>query len=530
MKNSFFLVIPLQEAKPERLKEFEQKALEQWLLELPTANPGLATRLILDYISSTNTLKMPLQLRLDVLEQMRPKVMIIEEYLRSRLISTAFPKGENDLKIMQVLVSLEREFTIGYWIVLKELTRRQVSWFQGKNLTLALQRCIKGLSSIVVSHFLMGMPIPDWVWIDLHSLYKLSVSLKKESVKVADITNLSIKSSTPEECYRQILLLYLSRPTGLMQKEILQVYGFIETLFPYFSLSSTAIESQQMQFVISTDEDKPPLVQIDMHGKRHSATLFMDLTRLLKVLEKKEKYSNQGQTRFTSMHILKNQVDTPTIELVEYLEQRWMGIELQKTAIFGDRLDRYLSIGLVPAYNFQHSSSPRNEEHDADQEMLVHSESDRLLYCVFEKSGVLSVGNLISFRKADQPMHKRSLAVINELIVAKQNGKISFGVNFLTNNYQAVNYVMANASDIDQFGKGLFYNADEQFEDASFLIVDNYMLKEGELIKMRRNQENIYLILKDKKNVGLGYWQFECQRVAAKIEKPSIPVKGFDFL
>ncbi len=529
MKNSFFLVIPVQETKPERLKEFEPKALEQWLVELPTANPGLATRLIHDYVTNSNKLKMPLQLRVDALEQMRPKVLIIEDYLRSRLIGTAFPKGENDLKILQVLASLEKEFTIGYWIVLKELTRRQVSWFQGKNLALTLQRCIKGLSSVVVSHFIMGMPIPDWVWIDLHSLYKLSVSLKKDTVKVPDSTNLSTKASSPEECYRQILLLYLSRPTGLMQKEILQVYGFIESLFPLFNVSSIAIEGQQMQFAILTDEDKPPFVQFEMHTKRDSATLYMDLTRLLKALEKKDKYITQAQTRFTSIHILKNQEEKPTLELLEYLEQRWLGVELQKAAIFGDRLDRYLSIGMALAHGLLNSSSPQHKDNANEQEILVHSESDRLLYCIFDKPGVLSVGNLISFRKADQSKQKRCLAVINEMIVAKQSGKISFGVNLLTNHYDAVNYAMVNAGDAEPLGKSLFYNADEQLDEASYLVVDNYMLKEGDLIKMQLNQENIYLILKDKKNVGLGYWQFECQRIAAKIEKSSSK-KGYDFI
>jgi len=157
VKNSFFLVIPAQEAKPERLKEFEPKALAQWLFELPTANPGLATRLIQEFLIDFNTIKMPCQLRLDALEQIRPKVLIIEEYLRTRLMKAAFPKEENDLKILQVLTSIERELTIGYWMVLKELTHRQISWFQGKNLVLALQRCIKGLNSVVLSHYLMGI-------------------------------------------------------------------------------------------------------------------------------------------------------------------------------------------------------------------------------------------------------------------------------------------------------------------------------------------------------------------------------------
>ncbi|MEQ1545381.1 hypothetical protein [Methyloglobulus sp.] len=532
MKNSFFLVIPTQETRPERLKEFEPKALEQWLFELPTANPGLATRLIQDFITDFNILKMSPQLRLDALEQMRPKVLIIEDYLRSRLIRAAFPKEENDLKILQVLTSIEREFTVGYWIVLKELSRRQGSWFQGKNLALSLQRCIKGLSSVVISHFIMGLPIPDWVWIDIHSLYKLSVTLKKESVKIADATNTLNKASSPEECYRQIILLSVSRPTGLMQKEILQVYSFIETLFPLFNLSPVAVEGQQMQYVTMIDEDKPPFLQVEMNSIRDSASLYIDFTRLYKAFEKKDKLISLTQTRFSSLHVLKNHEEKPSLELLDYLEQRWSGIELQIDAVFSDRLDRYIAIGMAPAHSLQRSNLTQNKnvgDSEAEQEILVHSESDRLLYCVFGKTGVLSVGHLISFRKSDKPGQKRSLGVVNELIVAKQSNKISFGITLLTTQYYAVDYTMANATDTSAAYKGLFYNADEQLGEASFLVVDNFMLKEGELIKMLMSKENIYLVLKGKKNVGLGYWQFECQRIAAKIDKAQ-PKKGYDFI
>lgn len=502
--------------------------MEQWLFELPTANPSLATRLIQDCITDFNALKMPFQLRLDALELMRPKVLIMEDYLRSRLIRAAFPKEENDLKILQVLASIEREFTIGYWIVLKELTHRQVSWFQGKSLVLSLQRCIKGLSSVVISHFIMGLPIPDWVWIDLHSLFKLSVKSKKESVKVPDATNLINKASTPEECYRQVLLLCLSQPTGLMQKEIPLVYSFIESLFPLFSLGKEAVPGQAMQYAIMTDEDKPPFAQIEMNTVRDSATLYLDFTKLYKALENKGKFVSQTETRFASIH-MKNHEEKPTAELLDYLEQRWSGIELQKEAVFGDRLDRYLAIGIASAHGLK-SSELSQDNSEVAQEILVHSESDRLLFCVFNKTGILSVGNLVSFRKVDQPAQKRSLGVVNELIVAKQSGKISFGVSLLTTRYHSVCYTMANTAEASSANKGLFYNDDEQIAEASFLVVDNFMLKEGDFIKMLMDQENISLALKGRKNVGLGYWQFECQRIAERIDSPAKPKKGYDFI
>ncbi len=532
MKNSFFLVIPVQESRPERLKEFENKAVEQWLFELPTANPGLATRLLQDFITDLNALKVPLQIRLDVLEQIRPQVLIIEDYLRSRLLKAAFPKEENDLKILEVLALIEREYTIGYWIILKELANRPVSWFQGKNLALSLQRCIKGLSSVVISHFIMGSPVPDWVWIDLHSLHKLSIKLKKDNVRVTDSTNLANKSSSPDECYRQIALLSLAQPTGLMQKEISLVYNFIETLFPLINLSPTAIEGQQMQFVILTDEDKPPFVQSAMHSASDSATQYLDLTKLYKAFEKKNRFINQTESRFTSMHILKNHEDKPSAELLEYLEQRWSGIELHQEAVFKDRLDRYIAIGMEPAHSVQGLDTDQGwgtGRKETEHELLAHSESDRLLFCVFEKTGVLSVGNLISCRKVDQPSQKCSLGIVNELIVTKQSNKIRFGINILAKRYHAVTYSTETNTEKDAAHKGLFYNAGDEMIGASFIVVDNFMLKEEDMIKMQMGQETIHLLLKNKKNIGLGYWQFECQRIAARLDK-SQRKKGYDFI
>ena len=537
MKNSFFLVIPPQENRPDRKSEFEAKALDQWLFELPTANPGLATRMLHDFIKEFNAISMSLEIRLAALEQIRPKFLVIEDFLRSRLIQKAFPKEENDLKILQVLTSLEREFTIGYWIALKELSNRKIGWFQGKHVSLSLQRCIKGLSGVVISHFLMGMPVPDWVWIDLHSLFKLSLKLEKASVRVADDTNTINKGSSPEECYRQILLLSLSHPSGLMQKEIHLTYHFIESLFPFFSISPVAIEGQRIQFVVVTDEDKPPFREMEVDSPHYATTIYLDVTKLLKALEHKQKFSAQNETRFASMHILKSQEDKPSAELLDYLTERWAGIELQKQSPFSDRLDRMIAIGMAPAHNLQSLDSTgaiHLSQELSEQEILVHSESEKLLFSIFDKPGILTVGNLISLRKADQPINKRALAIVNELIVAKQYNKISFGLNLLASSYYGVEYFTQQSADQANLFKALFYNTDEQFGGASFLIVDNFMLKEGTKVMMRLHEETYSLLLRERTNIGLGYWQFECHRLAlggSEVKSDGgVSKKGYDFI
>jgi len=546
LKNSYFLVIPKQQKNSLRLREFEETALSSWIAELPAANMGLATRLMHDFIVESNTLEMPSQLRLNALEFLRPSVLMIEDYLRSRLIRTGFPKEENDHKILSVLVAIEREFAIGYWTVLKDLTRRTVGWFQGKNTALALQRCIKGLSSIVISHFIMGMPIPDWVWLDLHSLYKLSVKIEKNTIKIAnDVNQTANKASSAEDCYLQILLLSLVDPTGLMQKEILLVDGFIETISSLVSLKSTPVYGSDLQCLVFTDEDKPPLYQSDSTPKKDPSVLYIDFSKLQKVFEHKEKLVDVSDARFSSVQMQKNTKGKLTAELLDYLEQRWAGISLLGEPLFSDRLDRYIAIGLVATLDLQDVTDTRDK---SDLEFLVQSESERLLSCVFTQTGVLSVGSLVSFRKTDTPEHSRLLGVVDKVIVAKQSGKIIFGMRLVTPQFISVEYSQLDSSVVAEgsknsagsansaattaapevLKKGLFYGTNEQEE---YIITDTFMLKDDDVLRIHSTNDSFSATLKNRKNVGLGYWQFECVRIKEKKKHiPATNKKGYDFI
>lgn len=524
MKNSFYLVIPKQLTVNKRLKEYETKALQHWIAELPAANPGLVTRLIHDFIIEFNTIQMGAQLRLDALELLRPSVIALEDYLRARLIKTGFPKEENDIKILNLLVSIEKEFTIGYWIVLKELTQRDIGWFQGKNAALSIQRTILGLSSIVTSHFIMGMPVPDWVWLDLHSFYKLSVKIKKDTTRIADNSNQFNKKSSPEESYKQILLLSLADPTGLMQKEILLVYSFIETLVSLVGLKKEPVYGQPNQCIILTDEDKPPHYQLEVNTKMDSIALYMDFTRLYEAMDHKNKFISTTEARFSSMYLLKNAREKPSAELLDYLSLRWFNINLQQEPLFEDRLDRFISIGLASTYDLLTSQDSCDEK---AQEFLAQSASDKLLSCIFKQTGVLSVGSLISFRKAELPKNPRLLGVVDKIVVAKKNGKLYFGLQLLASQINAVTYLELDATKNDVPKKGLFYTLKEK--DAAYIITDTFILKDGDIIRLFMNNENYPIALKDRKNIGLGYWQFECMRVAEN-RKPAHTKKGYDFI
>ena len=527
MKNSFFLVIPEQQSNPGQLKLFEEAALQQWILELPTANPGLATRLFFDLTKELTRLQMDAQKRLDALEMLRPSYLIIEDYLRSRLIKIGFPKGDDEQKILNILVAIEREFAIGYWTIAQQLTKRDVGWFQGKNAVLALQRVMQGLSGIVVSHYIMSLAVPDWVWIDLHSIYKLSIKLKKETTKVPDETASQNKTSTILDSYRQILLLSLANPTGLMQKEIQQVYRFAGKISSLVQLSKTKLEGQNDQCVVLIDEDQAPFWLASSKVETDSATLYMGFEKLIKALKNNDKFANKSEARFSSIFELKNDEERLPVELLDYLELRWSGVILQGAPFFSDRLDRLFSIGLNSAHDLQNSLHPKSIK---DVEYLAESSSDKALSCKFEKQGVLSIGSMVSFRKTNLPANKRSLGVVNKVSISKNDGKVNFEIEPLAFQAHNVNFLSMGADKDAEPQKALIYGVKSEQGEKSFLIMESFMFKDDDVIQLFMKNESFPIVLRDKKNVGLGYWQFECRQVT-EVEKANNPKqKGYDFI
>jgi hypothetical protein len=530
VKNSFFLVIPEQKNEPQLLASFTDDALRQWVAELPTANPGLAARLFHELLGELISVEMPAAKRLHALELLRDSFYLIDDYLRSRLIKFGFPKGEVEKKIFGLACAIERQFTIGYWSVVKELTRRDVGWLQGKSTALAIQRTIRGLSRIVISHYMMSYPVPDWIWIDLHSLYKLAVKLDKAGSKVADHGGIFSKLSSVEDSYKQILLLSLAYPSGLMQKEFQLVYEFLEKISDFLQIETKPVAEQAVQCVILMDEDLPPafLLNAAPNDRRSdSAMLYLNLTKLGKVIKQADKLCSKDEARFSSLEVDKNNHQKLSAELFDYLMQRWQGKEPQGTVYFADRLDRYVAIGLETTYDLLETGRPGLE---SGLEIRAETDSERALSCNFDKEGVLSIGSLVSFRKIDAMPQQRSLGVVCKILLPKQDSKLIYEVMVIAAQAFPVAYQALDADADAERKKALIYGTRDQEGEKSFIIMDSFRLKDGDILRMFMGHENFPIILNGRRNIGLGYWQFECRRILDDVIPAQSKKKGYDFI
>ncbi|NOR80734.1 MAG: hypothetical protein GQ529_07865 [Methyloprofundus sp.] len=511
MKNSFFLIIPEQREHSVSLKLYEEVALQQWIDDLPVANVSLATRLLHDFIEQGNKLVMSPRKRMAYLELIRANYLVMEDEMRSRLMASGFPKSEMEHKTYSILVSMERELAIAYWIIVKSQTHRQLGWFQSKEAALAIQRLIKCLSSIVVGQYIMNLPIQEWVWIDLHSLYKLGLKIKKESTKVADESCVIHRSSSIQDSYKQIILLSLAVPSGLMPREILQVYKFTELISSLISFEPNVVVESDRKCIIFQDEDKSAEFYAKNKKILDEATLYIDFGKLYKALLKKEKFKNDIDGRYITTDLSPKEDKLP-IDLLSYLESRWHGVPLEGAKIFIDRLSRHFVLGLGSTYALQNTYDVGAMEEVS--EYLAESASEVALATEFEQSGVLSIGSLISFRKATQPEHKRSLGVVKKISILKGSKKLQFEIELLTGQAHTVMFSQLGKRKKTEKQKALIYNVKKSGEeDVSFLIVDSFMLKEYDLARLYLNEKNFPILLREKRNIGIGYWQFDCRMI-----------------
>lgn len=195
--------------------------------------------------------------------------------------------------------------------------------------------------------------------------------------------------------------------------------------------------------------------------------------------------------------------------------------------LFADRLDRLVAIGLDATHSLQ--SGMDIDGGDA-YESLAESFSDRELSCRFVKEGVLSIGSLVSIRKKNDPESRRVLGVVKKITIPRQSENIVFEVTAITPVSYAVEYINIDADPESDHYKALLYGTKTAEGEKSYIIVESFMHKNEDGMRLFMNGKDFPIILGNRKNIGLGYWQFECRQIEEKQVEQVTKKKGYDFI
>ncbi len=530
MKNLYFLSIPERENSPEQALAFRSKTLKQWIAALPTGNYGMTTRLFHDHVQLMNKTEIENEVVMEALDLLYPTFQNIHEFLLTKIIGKGFPLSSDEQKIGHLAETVAKDFFIAHWIVLQSLLNtKSPGWRQGKAIPVYIERLIRGLSQLIIIRFLLHTPTPDWIWLDLHTLYRIAEKKDKENIKIKENSKIYGAASSIKTAYKQILLIFLADPFGMTQREILQVYS--ATLewgaLTEFNLKNTT--EQAKCCVINLDEDSPPTWEDSLIAVEKSESILY-VFGLDALIQKLFDLKRRVEPKLGRFDLSLASVDNSLISnsLLQYLCDQWSGIEQEKLNLYEDKKPRLLSIGLKATH--QQLNPPTNPEEKIFADWLVTVNEDQSLRCEFDQSGQLFIGSLISSKRVDLDNAKRLLGIVRRIWMGRMDGAVHFEIDVLTTQVIAAGIQPLNAkADFQVYQRALLFFTVTETQQKGSVILESQKLKNGSKVQILMQNDSATVVLDNRHSIGLGYTQFECIPIAHE-KQEILPPQGYDFL
>ncbi|TNF33118.1 MAG: hypothetical protein EP312_10125 [Gammaproteobacteria bacterium] len=215
------LRIPKQDRDALSFCKADPAAFEEWISHLPVANLGETSRLLYQAVTELNHTKLGPDVRLALLEQLRPRVYQACKGLAKHFLNQPLVMPARTRNISQLAQVLQNELATGYAIVAAQGRGLKLS-FRGKAIDLAtpLHRAITEFSQVLLRSYMLFQPVPAGLWHSLHQLYLFALQENQADAAIEDNSNPSSTALSIRQAYVRALLLGSARVNQLRQHDL----------------------------------------------------------------------------------------------------------------------------------------------------------------------------------------------------------------------------------------------------------------------------------------------------------------------
>lgn len=285
--------------------------LKQWLHSLPKANTGEYSRQLYVALTELNQLQIAEDVRLQLLELLRPEVALITKQLDNTHLLKSVILDQRSTKIAKLCQAMQQHLSIGYKHIVNALQHKRSA-----HLATAIQRAIQSLYTVLARAYLVYSPVPPGIWFELHQLYGLAYTHQIHNAKVKDPLLNSLTEQSLVEAYSCALLLGCAHANQLRQRDILQL---VEKLPQWSQLTSLqSIDEPSSLFVVALTSDTPPRYKSLLNLQGHHSLIGFNTSSLVSSL-KAITASSTSEPQAKQPATLVNQQRN----LLEHLEQAW---------------------------------------------------------------------------------------------------------------------------------------------------------------------------------------------------------------
>lgn len=264
--------------------------LRAWLQQLPKANTGEYSRLLFQALTELSKLRAAPELRIQLLEQIRPEVVQLTKQLeRSHLLSSVILNSRAN-RVANLCRTLQHLLTSGYKQVVADCQRKRSGL-----LALAIQRTLHGLFATLARAYLTYRSVPAGLWFEIHQMYRLAAYHRLQDQHVKDPLLVSVSSQSLGQAYCCALLLGCARANQMRQSDIQTLVRVLPRWADQARLQAIDLEDSLFAAALATDTPPRYKALLNLDGRRH--TLGLNTHKLAATIGAELDAREQGEPR-----------------------------------------------------------------------------------------------------------------------------------------------------------------------------------------------------------------------------------------
>jgi hypothetical protein len=283
----------LPELSPSAAPQFVDAAsCKAWLQQLPLANVGAAQQDLLDELEEFNSFPTSAGNRLGVLETVREAVSFVQIEQAKRFMNRPLPMADAEKTVFEDTIELWEQMRLGYQRCLEAALGRDAG--MRAQAALITQRLGAYIGLKMFHHHRAYRQLSPGDWRALHEAYAHAERLGVAEEAVKDYLNRDIHDTSPRVAYARAVLMAMSNPQELVQRQL---------TFVAFLLERWAVKLEVSQSPVAEEKGVLPLVA-DLAGDRcpsrgdlkAAEPRFLDTRKLAKSLRNRVGLLRKGES------------------------------------------------------------------------------------------------------------------------------------------------------------------------------------------------------------------------------------------
>jgi len=497
--HTHFLSIPVRSAQPEVWATLNPKETKIWAKRLPTANHTQMAEILLARLQQLNLVEAQPADLFECTELLRPAIYQLLNHYAEKPIGKKFPLSEENGQLSQLLLSISIELTTSYWSITSHLVKSPPKSLKKLGPTI-VQRTLSGLGQVILLSYLHKRAEPVGIWLDIHQLF---IHFRHDSDKaVNDKVARELPKTSISANYKQLLLLRLAQPYGLLKTEIIELFFLLEKWSDLIELNILDNNPTKNNSTCLID------FQQDSSASWQPYLGHIDLSNLLRLLSDHEEFVDDTIGRFETT-TEKTAQQTISHGLIQHLEKSWNGQHHVAENLFEADSTRICTFGIADIY--KSLSSVAEEKPVAPYEILADTLEENTLQASFDSAEVLTLGQLISFRPISRSRQQPMLAITTN--IRHEGATLQFKLSLLANKpYPATIQPLDCGDRPSQIVPVIIYfTQDSHGNKKTWVIVESKNIHADDRVQLVTSNRTVIANVLSKKHIGTWCYLLQCE-------------------